>query len=136
METTFNKQETIQLLEEYYSRLEGKQVKANISVKAGCVGLYETPSCITSVIIVESMEIAGIKKEVKTSLSKEEVKTKLKALFALYEFDLKSVDFEDGLSSHCEGFGMGEHTVNKAYFNGITVKIEKQKQHNLSMYYR
>lgn len=136
METTFNKQETIKLLEEYYAKLEEKQVKVNITAQAGCIGLYETPGCITTITVTESMEIAGIKKEVKTTLSEEEATKKLKALFSLYELSLKSVSYEDGLGSRTEGYGMGEHTVNRAYFNGIKVVVEKQKQQNLSMYYR
>lgn len=135
METTFSKQETIKLLEEYYKRLEGKQVKVDISAKAGCIGLYETPGCITTIAISETMDIAGIKKDVKITLSEEEVTKQLRALFALYELDLKSLSYEDGISSSCEGYGMMEHTVRKAYFNGVRVNIEKMKSHNLSYTY-
>lgn len=136
METTFNKQETIKLIEEYYRRLEGKEVKASITAKEACFGLYESKGCQTTVTVTESMEIAGIRKDVKTELGKEDLLTKLRALFSLYEFDLKGFDYEDGLSSRCEGFGMDEHVVSKPYFNGITVRVEKQKQQNLGMYYR
>lgn len=127
METKFNKQETIKLIEEYYERLEGKKVKASISAKSGCFGLYEVKGCETTITISETMDIAGMRKEVKYNLSKEDLTRNLRALFSLYEFDVKSVDLDDGLSSHCEGYGMMEHTVERAYFNGITINLEKAK---------
>lgn len=127
METKFNKQETIKLLEEYYQRLEGKKVKVSISAKAGTFGLYETKGCQTTITVSEKMEIAGMNKDVTYTLSEDELKRNLTALFALYEFDVKGVDIEDGLTSCCEGYGMMEHTVDRAYFNGITVNLEKNK---------
>lgn len=131
METNFNKQETIKLIEEYYARLEGKKVKVSITAKTGCFGLYETKGCDTTITVSETMEIAGMNKEVKYNLSKDELTKNLRALFALYEFDVKSVNLDDGLSSHCEGYGMMEHTVERAYFNGITVNLEKAKVQGL-----
>lgn len=131
METNFNKQETIKLIEEYYERLEGKKVSVSITAKAGCFGLYETKGCDTTITVSEIMEIAGMKKEVKYNLSKDELTKNLKALFALYDFDVKSLALDDGLSSHCEGYGMMEHTVERAYFNGITVSLEKAKVQGL-----
>ncbi len=127
METKFNKQETIKLIEEYYERLEGRKVKVSISAKTGCFGLYEVKGCETTITVAETMNIAGMSKEVKFNLSREDLTTNLRALFTLYEFDVKSVNIEDGLSSHSEGYGMCEHTVEKAYFNGITVNLEKNK---------
>ena len=131
METKFNKQETIKLIEEYYSRLEGRKVKASISAKKTTFGYHEDLGCQTTVTVSEEMEIAGIKKEVKINLTKEELKQNLKALFALYDFDLKGIDYDDGLSSRSEGYGMCEQTVSSAYFNGITVRLEKTKNVNL-----
>lgn len=136
METTFNKQETIKLIEEYYERLEGKKVKVSITSQATTIGLYEDLGCLTTITVTETMEIAGMKKDVKTRISKEELKKQMKALFALYEFDVKSVSLEDGVSSRCEGYGMMEHTVNGAYFNGITVNLEKAKGIGLEKRYK
>ncbi|HAB66413.1 MAG TPA: hypothetical protein DCE23_03500 [Firmicutes bacterium] len=136
METKFNKQETIKLLEEYYQKLEGKKVKVSISAKSGTFGLYETKGCQTTITVTERMEIAGMNKDVSVTLPEEDLKRNLTALFALYDFDVKGVDIDDGLSSHWEGYGMMEHQVERAYFNGITVNLEKAKQKNLGMYYR
>ena len=105
METKFNKQETIKLIEEYYEKLEGRKVKATIEAKAGTFGLYETKGCQTTITIAETMEIAGMNKEVKYDLTKEELTKNLRALFALYEFDVKGIDLDDGTSSSCEGYG-------------------------------
>lgn len=136
METQFNKQETIKLIEEYYEKLEGRKVKVSISAKAGTFGLYETKGCQTTITVSERMEIAGMNKDVTYTLSEEELKKNLTALFALYNFDVKGLDIEDGLSSRCEGYGMMEHTVESAYFNGITVRLDKLQSKSLGMYYR
>lgn len=135
METKFNKQETIKLLEEYYQRLEGKKVKVSISAKAGTFGLYETKGCQTTITVSEKMEIAGMNKDVTYTLSKDDLKRNITALFALYEFDVKGLDIEDGLSSQWEGYGMMEHQVERAYFNGITVNLEKAKNVGLKKQY-
>jgi len=127
METKFSKQETIKLLEEYYEKLEGRKVKVSITAKAGTFGLYETKGCQTTIKVTETMAIAGMNKEVSYNLSKEDLSKNLKALFALYEFDVKGINIEDGLSSRWEGYGMMEHQVETAYFNGITVNLEKNK---------
>ena len=136
MKTTFSKEEIVKLLEEYYRRLEGRMVKVKISVKKDLVGFYESEECVTTFAIVEELDVAGIHKEVETVLSIDELKTNLGALFNLYEFDLVSLSLESGLTSTCEGFGMGEHVVKKPYFNGVTVEIKKSKNQTKAMYYR
>ena len=102
---------------------------------AGTFGLYETKGCQTTITVSEKMEIAGMNKDVTYTLSKDDLKRNITALFALYEFDVKGLDIEDGLSSQWEGYGMMEHTVDRAYFNGITVNLEKAKNVGLKKQY-
>lgn len=136
MKTTFTKEEIIKLLEEYYKRLEGREVKVKVSSKKECVGLYEEDGCVTTFTVVETMDIAGIHKETEETLSQEQLRTNLRALFALYEFDLTSLQVDDGLHSSWEGYGMGEHEVKKPYFKGVVVELMKQKNPTKAMYYR
>lgn len=127
METKFNKQETIKLIEEYYEKLEGRKVSVTITSKVGCIGLYETKGCITNVVVNESMEIAGMNKSVSYNLSSDDVSKSITAVLDLYGLTATSVSLDDGISSRCEGYGMAEHMVDKAYCNGVVVRLEKKK---------
>lgn len=133
MEINYTKEETLKLLEEYYRRLEQREVKASITAKKGLVGLYEEEGCITTIAVTEKMEIAGMTKEVKETISEHELKTKLKAFFALYDFELKSVTLNDGINSRYEGYGMAEQEVKSAYFKGITVNLGRKKNQVYTM---
>lgn len=127
MQVEFTKDETIKLIEEYYKKLEDRTVKASITAKTGYTGWRDEEGCVTTITISESFEIIGMNKEVKETISVEQLKTILKALFDLYEFQLNSVTLNDGLNSRWEGYGMAEHEVKSAYFKGITVNVEKKK---------
>lgn len=136
MKTTFTKEEIIKLLEEYYKRLEGREVKVKVSSKRECVGLYEEDGCVTTFTVVEAMDIAGIHKEVSETLSQQELQKNLRALFGLYEIDLTSLQVDDGLTTSWEGWGLDETQVKKPYFNGVTVELKIQKGQAKAMYYR
>lgn len=127
METKFNKQETIKLLEEYFAKLEDRKVKVSINAKVGTFGLYETKGCKTTITVSEKMEIAGIDKDVTFELSEEELSKHITAILQEYGFDAESVQLDDGISDHTEGYFMDEHTVSRAYCNGITVRLNKVK---------
>lgn len=131
MEAKFSKQETIKLIEEYYERLEGKKVKVTIVAEEGIFGLYETKGYQTTITVKETMNIAGMKKDVKYTLSIDELEEKMIALFALYAFEVKSIKLNDGVSSYSTGYGMMEHTVQKTYFNGVIMDLEKCKNVSL-----
>ena len=132
MEIDFTKEETIKLIEEYYKRLEERTVKASITAKKGYTVWRDDEGCVTTITISEPIEIMGIKKEVKQTITVEELKTLLKALFDLYEFQLTNITLNDGLNSRLEGYGMAEHEVTSAYFKGITLNIVKKNNVSLA----
>lgn len=132
MKIDYTKEETIKLLEEYYKRLEDREVKVSIKSEKGCIGIYETEGCITHICVSEEMDICGMKKKVVTELSDDEFKTNLRALFNLYGFTLSNVTMNDGISSRWEGYGMAEHQVSSAYFKGISINVEKAKETKLA----
>ena len=72
-----------------------------------------------------------MQKEVKESITEDQLNTLLRALFDLYEFDLTSVTLDSGLSSKWEGYGMNEHEVKTAYFRGLKVNVKKKKNYTL-----
>ena len=70
-------------------------------------------------------------KEVKETITEDQLNTMLRALFDLYEFDLTSLSLDDGLSSKWVGYGMNEHEEKTAFFKGITVNVKKKKNQSL-----
>lgn len=131
MEVTFTKEETLKLIEEYYKRLEDREVKASATAKKGYTGWQDEEACVTTITISEKMEIVGMQKEVKETITEDQLNTILRALFDLYELDLTSVTLDDGISSKWEGYGYNEHEVKTAYFKGIKVNVKKKKNHTL-----
>ena len=131
MEVTFTKEETIKLIEEYYKRLEDREVSANITSKKGYTGWQDEEACVTTVTISEKMEIVGMEKEVKEIITTDQLTTLLRAVFGLYEFDLTSLTINDGLNSRWEGYGYNEHEVKSAYCKGIVVNVNKKKNYSL-----
>ena len=132
MEIEFTKDETIKLIEEYYKKLEDRTVKVTINSKKGYTGWRDEEGCVTTITVSEPIEIMGMKKEVKQTITEEDLNTILKALFELYEFQLTKVTLNDGLNSRLEGYGMAEHEVTSAYFKGITLKIVKKNNVSLA----
>lgn len=132
MEIEFTKDETIKLIEEYYKRLEDRTVKVTINSKKGYTGWRDEEGCVTTITVSEPIEIMGMKKEVKQTITEEDLNTILKALFELYEFQLTKVTLNDGLNSRLEGYGMAEHQVTSAYFKGITLNIVKKNNVSLA----
>lgn len=131
MEVSFTKEETLKLIEEYYRRLEDRQVTASVSAKRGYTGWQDEEACVTTITISEKVEIVGMQKEVKETITEDQLNTILRALFDLYELDLTSVTLDDGLNSRWEGYGYNEHEVKTAYFKGINVNVKKKKNHTL-----
>ena len=132
MEIEFTKDETIKLIEEYYKRLEDRTVKVTINSKKGYTGWRDEEGCVTTITVSEPIEIMGMKKEVKQTITEEDLNTILKALFELYEFQLTKVTLNDGLNSRLEGYGIAEHEVTSAYFKGITLNIVKKNNVSLA----
>ena len=131
MEVAFTKEETLKLIEEYYSRLEERTVKASATAKRGYTGWQDEEACVTTITIVESIDIVGMQKEVKETITEDQLTTLLRALFDLYEFNLTSITLDDGLSSRWVGYGYNEHEVKSAYFKGIKVNVNKKKNQTL-----
>lgn len=133
MEVSFTKEETLKLIEEYYSKLEGRKVKVQAKATRGLIGYYEDEGCITEISVTEMLEIAKMNKEVKEVLTIDQLRTLLTALFGLYDLEMTDLTLNDGINSRWEGYGMGEHEVKTAYFKGIKVNIQKKKAYGLKM---
>ncbi len=122
MEVNFTREETIKLIEEYYRRLESREVKAGVTTNIGYVGIYEDEECQTTFTITEKMEIVGMEKDVDIKLSHEDVERNLGALFATYDLQLTGMIVNDGLDYE------DRSSIRSAYFRGLTLNVEKLKQ--------
>lgn len=127
MEISYTREETIRLIEEYYKRLEERDVKASINTRKDCIGIYEEEGCVTTISVTEKLEIGGMQKDVKENISEDQLNVILRALFGLYGFELTRVTLNDGLNSYWEGYGMCEHEVKSSYCKGITINVKKKK---------
>ena len=73
MEVSFTKEETLKLIEEYYRRLEDREVTASASAKKGYTGWQDEEACVTTITISEKMEIVGMQKEVKENITEDQL---------------------------------------------------------------
>ena len=127
MNIEFTKEETLKLIEEYYKRLEGRDVVVSAKAKKECVGLYESTICVTNITVVEKIEILGMQKEFKETIDSDSLFSLIKALFELYDMEITSVSINDGINTKWEGWGCQEYKVEQPYFKGITVSVKKKK---------
>lgn len=131
MTIKFTKEEAAKLVEEYYKRLEDRVVKANIKAEKGYIGWRGEEGCIITIEIAEVMEIAGMQKEIKDTITKENLLVILKALFELYDLEVNDISYDAGLNHRWEGYGMNEYEEKYVYFNGIKIDVTKKK--NISL---
>lgn len=120
------KQELSKLVQAYYKKLENREVLVTIASKKECVGLYEDESCVTTISVKEKIKFLGLEKEIVEVISIKKVEEYLRALLAQEGMDLIGVTLNDGLSSHCEGYGLAEHDVYRPYCNGATLEFSSK----------
>ncbi len=127
MTIEFTKEEAAKLIEEYYRILENRVIKANIKAEKGYIGWRDEEGCIITIEIAEVMEIAGMQKEIKDTITKEYLLVILKALFELYELDVNDITYDAGLNHTWKGYGMNEYEEKYVYFNGVKLDVSKKK---------
>ena len=114
MRLLFSKSETIELLELYYREIENADVTVNISAKSAHLGygMAEYDGCLVTIKVKGTMSLLVKELSFEKELSNKEVTS--------------SVEMNSGNKSITEGYGMGERTVSRAYFNGIIIEAEKK----------
>ena len=112
-----SKEEVIQLLEQYYKDKEGREVKVYIQPKL-TYDLYGNKVGETDIYIIEEINLGGLKKELRETISRDTVKDILNSLLMNEEY------YVNGLS-YLEGY-RGE-----VYFNGITLYVCKKRRNSM-----
>lgn len=132
MEINLKKKELCDLIEKYYKEVEGINSKVTISAKKVSQGYYETLGCEVKITVTKEENILGCIRKVKEELKQVEVLNILKHLMKDSEYEISSLMYDAGISSHCVGYLMNEHTEYFAYFRGITLNaIKRVNAHKL-----
>lgn len=128
MKLKFNKVETIELLELYYREIENANVTIKISAKKARLGygMAEYDGCLVTIIAKGTITLLGREHPFEKELSTEEVNSMITKILEKAGMEVSSVEMDSGTKSVTEGYGMGERTVNKPYFNGFVVEAEKK----------
>lgn len=128
MEIKLKKEQVIKYIEEYYGRLEQREVKAHIKYSKEYVGYgEECETCVAMFYVIEKIDIGGFETEVKDELSREKLEEILRALFDLYEFEVKSVKVCTSLGERCSGYGVCETYTTYPKFDGVVLNVERKK---------
>lgn len=127
MEIKLKREEAIKYIEEYYSKLEQRDVKAYIKCSKECCGLYEDECSVVRFYVTEEFNIGGVVKKAKDELSQNRLEEILRALYDLYGFDVKSIRVDASLEEKCSGYGLCESYTTHAKFGGVVLNVEKKK---------
>ena len=82
---------------------------------------------MTTISVYKKVGLLGMEQEINFQFSQEEVKTILNVLLESQGYVVTNLLYDDGIQSHWEGYGMGEHEVKKAYFNGVFFEVIPKK---------
>ena len=128
MRLLFSKSETIELLELYYREIENADVTVNISAKSAHLGygMAEYDGCLVTIKVKGTMSLLGKERSFEKELSNKEVTSMITIVLERAGMEVSSVEMNSGKKSITEGYGMGERTVSRAYFNGIIIEAEKK----------
>ena len=105
---------------------EGRSVKADITARKECIGIFEEIGCVTTISVSENVTLLGVETTQSETLSKDEVKVILSELLKEAGYDLNDLNFNDGIRKSTVGYFMDEHIESRAYFKGVTLNISKR----------
>ena len=125
MEMILNKKQLIKLLELYYKKYKNSDSKITIDVIRGSIVNYEDYECL--VIIKQNISKTILDEEIKITkiLKDNEIKEVLNKVLKEDSLQIQEFEYDKGITSSVEGYGIGEYTEKKPYFNGIKIKLEK-----------
>lgn len=125
MEVRVGREDMKKLLEKYYKEKEDFEGVITTSCTLGTFGygMAETEDAKVEVKLNGRLNVMGVVVPMSRTLSEEEVKWVISTILDEAGYEVTSVSYEKGISSTLEGYGPGEHTVNKPYFNGVVARV-------------
>lgn len=127
MEIIYSKKDVEDLIKKYYLEKEGRTISVSITPKKERVGFYEEVGCVTEIKISEVVKVFGNEVTATDVITKNDLESILKELFEETDYRLVNLEYQDGINSNWEGYGMGETKVDRAYFNGIKLNVNAKQ---------
>lgn len=128
MEIKLKKKEVIDLLERYYREIKNLDASVKISAKREPIGRFEVMGTVVEVSVTKTVNILDVVTESKERLSDDEVVGMLNEMLKDTEYLVTSISYDAGVTPVSVGYGMGEHTEYRSYFNGVTLYATTRKK--------
>lgn len=129
MELKFDKNKMKEVIESYYREYEDFDAK----VTAGCrmdlvgYGMSEHQDAVVSIKVTGTMKVLGMDVPMTRDVNETELFNIFRVMLDKQGHTLSSLSINSGVSESVEGYGLGEHTVKRSYFRGVTVTIKDKK---------
>lgn len=127
MEIIYSKKDVEDLIKKYYLEKEGRTINVSITPKKERVGFYEEIGCIAEIKISEVVKVFGNEVTATGVITKSDLESIFKELLEETDYKLVVLEYQDGINSNWEGYGMGETKVDMAYFNGIKLYVNPKQ---------
>lgn len=128
MEIKLKKKEVIDLLERYYREIKNLDASVKISAKREPIGRFEVMGTVVEVSVTKTVNILDVVTESKERLSDDEVVGMLNEMLKDTEYLVTSISYDAGVTPVSVGYGMGEHTEYRSYFNGVTLYVKNREK--------
>mgnify|MGYP005803285677 CR=1 FL=1 len=128
MTIKLNREMIKNIIKQYYQRFYNMEINVTIKATKDCVGYYEEEGCLIEILAKGQMSLAGNTYPFEETITKEKLEEICKEMLALEEMEVRYISYDSGLTTSTEGYGLGEHTVKKAYFSGIDVDVMPMNQ--------
>lgn len=126
MKLNLSKKDTEDILTNYYCSNDNINGKVEIKTSVEKEGYYENTAALIKIQFVGTIAISGKKYEVSRTIPASEYKAIIKDFFKQQGYEVTMVTLDYGLENRCEGYGLSERTVKKAYCRGLTINIKEK----------
>ena len=125
MKLKLDKKIALKMIEKYYKdQMDVEGVATAIPEKEyDDYGMGE--SCVVRVLIKGKMQMMGETIATELEVSEEEIKNAIQYCIEQEGYTFVNQTMDKGLTDETTGYGMGERTIQKPYFKGITVDIKE-----------
>lgn len=128
MELIFDKNKMKDVIENYYREYEDFDGK----VTAGCrmdlvgYGMAEHHDAVVSIKIKGTMKVLGMDVPMIREVNEEELFNIFRVMLDKQGHTVSSLSINSGVNESVEGYGLGEQTVKRPYFRGVTVTVKEK----------
>ena len=126
MKLNLSKKDTEDILTNYYCTNDNMNGRVEIKSSVEKVGYYEHDAALVKVQFVGTIDISGKKYSINRTIPAPEYKAIIKDFFKQQGYEVTRVTLDYGLENRCEGYGLSERTVKKAYCRGLTINIKEK----------